>query len=58
MIIKLFAETGTSGINEVKTITIDTADKIYTLDGRRVNSDIRSLKKGIYIINNRKVVIR
>lgn len=58
MIIKLFAETGTNGINEVKTITIGTADKIYTLDGRRVNGDVRSLGKGIYIINNRKVVIK
>ena len=58
MIIKLFAETGTNGINEVKTITIGTADKIYTLDGRRVNGDVHSLGKGIYIINNRKVVIK
>ena len=57
MIIKLFAVTGTDGINDIKTVTIDTG-KIYTLDGRRVNGDVRSLGKGIYIINNRKVVVK
>ncbi len=57
MIIKLFAVTGTDGINDIKTVTIDTG-KIYTLDGRRVNGDVHSLGKGIYIINNRKVVIK
>ena len=57
MIIKLFAVTGTDGINDIKTVTIDTG-KIYTLDGRRVNGDVHSLSKGIYIINNRKVVIK
>ena len=57
MIIKLFAVTGTDGINDIKTVTIDTG-KIYTLDGRRVNGDVHSLSKGIYIINNRKVVVK
>lgn len=58
MEIKLFVPTST-GIEDVRTIPIGTGnDKIYTLDGRRVNSDINSLGKGIYIINNRKVVVR
>ena len=31
--------------------------RIYSLDGRYLGSDIGRLGKGIYIINNRKVVI-
>lgn len=36
-----------------------TANKIFTLDGKLVNQtgDTKSLKKGIYIINGRKIII-
>lgn len=33
-------------------------NKIYTLDGRYVGTDTSVLQKGIYIINNKKVVIK
>ena len=29
---------------------------IYTIEGKRINSDINSLPKGIYIINNKKIL--
>lgn len=34
------------------------SDSIYTLDGRYAGTDIGRLKKGIYILNNKKVAIR
>lgn len=57
MIIKLFAEIST-GINEVITVNNIGTNRIYTLDGRRVNSDINSLTKGIYIVNGKKIVVK
>lgn len=58
LVIKLYSGTAT-GISEVQTVTVGDGDaKIYTLDGRLVNGDVRSLSKGIYIINHKKVVVR
>lgn len=57
MIIRLYTETAT-GIKEVSTIDLNSKEnRIYTIDGRRVNSDVNLLGKGIYIINGKKVVI-
>lgn len=57
MSIKLYTDK-TTGIKEVNIINPNnTENRIYTLDGRRVNGDIHSLRKGIYIINNKKVII-
>ena len=35
----------------------DGTTRIYSMDGRYIGSDTGSLKKGVYIINRRKVVI-
>lgn len=49
----------TSGIENVMSpARVAGADRIYTLDGRLVTGDVRSLSKGVYIINKKKVVIR
>lgn len=42
----------------IATSTEVTAPEIYDLTGRRMNMDVNSLPKGIYIINHRKVVVR
>lgn len=48
-------------INTINTITPIKEDHkvntIYTLDGRRIDTDIRNLPKGIYIINGKKTTI-
>ena len=52
-----------SGIRSIETTTEGNI-KVYTLDGRLIlkapngSEAIKSLKKGVYIINNKKVVIR
>jgi len=33
-------------------------ETVYTLSGQRINSNTKTLKPGIYIINNKKVIIR
>lgn len=58
MIIKLYTDVS-NGIQKVYTIDPNTkGNVIYTLDGRRVSNDINSLSKGVYIINNKKVVVK
>lgn len=58
MIIKLFTGTS-SGIEDIVTVVSDgRQNSIYTIDGRRVNSDIQSLGKGIYIVNGKKIAIK
>ena len=50
------------GPNATAIYTIKTADdktaRIYTLDGRYVGSDFQQLRRGLYIVNGRKVVIK
>ena len=49
-----------SGIEEIYAPSaLSGADtRVYTFDGRLVTGDVRSLSKGVYIINKKKVVIR
>lgn len=44
----------------IKTITnaTETSDRIYTIDGQYVGKDKTTLKKGIYIIDRKKIIIR
>ena len=35
----------------------DKIDKIYTIDGRYVGNDVKTLPKGVYIIGKKKMVI-
>lgn len=52
-------EIDTSGINQVETNSGTTNGKavIYTLDGRRVETEVQNLPAGIYIINGKKVMV-
>ena len=45
-----------TGIAEIKSKKIDGRSGIYTLDGRKVNSE--NLRPGLYIVNGKKVVIK
>jgi hypothetical protein len=47
-----------TGIASIKAQQHVPSDRIYTLAGTYVGNDIKSLKKGIYIIHGKKVVIR
>ena len=50
-------EGGETGINVVNAGAHGSADRrIYSLDGRYVGTDWRTLKKGVYVINGKKVV--
>ena len=51
---------GTTGINDVVTNTDATISdgKIYTIDGRYIGKDKESLKKGIYIMNGKKFIVK
>lgn len=46
-----------SGIVNAKRDIIPTSPLIYSLDGRQLGTDKSRLKKGVYIIGNRKVVL-
>ena len=54
--IDIAPSSGSSGIEDIEA-TAQQQVRIYSLDGRYLGSDIGRLGKGIYIINNRKVVI-
>ncbi|MBR4368105.1 MAG: M6 family metalloprotease domain-containing protein [Prevotella sp.] len=45
-----------SGIQDIQTITRPADGKIYSIDGRYVGTDFGALKRGIYIMNGKKVV--
>lgn len=45
-----------SGIHDVTTHKKDDTDSIYTLNGVKVNGNADTLKKGVYIINGKKVL--
>lgn len=49
-------EGSTTGINEVRSKREDVKTGVYTLDGRKVNTE--NLRPGLYIKNGRKVVIK
>jgi hypothetical protein len=53
--------TGNAGgtLTGIDGVSKDAAVKnIYTITGQKVNSDVNSLKKGLYIINGKKVIIK
>lgn len=52
-------EIDTSGISQVETNSRTANGKavIYTLDGRRVETEAKDLPAGIYIINGKKVMV-
>lgn len=45
-----------NGISEIQNDTVK-GEKIYTISGIRLNQSRESLKKGIYIINGKKVIV-
>lgn len=51
-------ETYTTGIATIAKKTAASSPSVYTLDGRKVETDISNLPKGIYIIGNKKIIIR
>ena len=44
-----------SGINEI--LPINNTNKIYDILGREWKTEIKDLPKGIFIINNKKIII-
>lgn len=40
------------------TIAVEEPDEIYDLSGRRISTDVESLKSGIYVVNGKKMVIK
>lgn len=49
---------GTTGMLEIKVDENSEHAKIYTLDGRYVGTDAQTLSKGVYVIGNKKVVVK
>ncbi len=47
-----------SGIDETNAVETINDNRIYSLDGRYLGTDIQALPKGIYIRNGRKLLIR
>lgn len=40
------------------TIAVEEPDEVYDLSGRRISTDVESLKSGIYVVNGKKMVIK
>lgn len=56
-----FADKETVGINDVKEEDIETAKAsgaVYDLTGRKLNVNLKSLPKGIYIVDGKKVLVK
>ena len=51
------SETGTTGIQTVMTDTTS-QPRYYTLDGRFAGNDLNLLRKGIYLVSGRAVVVK
>lgn len=49
-------KTSTTGIQEIQVAMPVNNDRIYTLDGRYVGTDLNRLGRGLYIINGKKVL--
>ena len=52
----LYVKKTTTGIQGIQTVTRPADGKIYSIDGRYVGTDFGALKRGIYIVNGKKVV--
>ena len=55
---KVYFASGNSEVTGIGRIGYKQAEDIYDLSGRKVNTDRSRLPKGLYIINNKKVVIK
>ena len=55
---KVYFASGNSEVTGIGRIGYKQAEEIYDLSGRKVNTDRSRLPKGLYIINNKKVVIK
>ena len=55
---KVYFASGNSEVTGIGRIGYKQAEDIYALSGRKVNTDRSRLPKGLYIINNKKVVIK
>lgn len=44
--------TGINGINTAADV------KVYTVDGKQMNNEVKSLPAGVYIVNDKKVIIK
>ena len=51
-----FTKTASSGIFNLNTDAVAPDHGVYSLDGRFVGSSLTTLPKGVYIVNNKKVV--
>ena len=49
-------KTSTTGVQEIQVAKPVNNDRIYTLDGRYVGTDLDQLGRGLYIINGKKVL--
>lgn len=52
-----YIEDTSTAIMDIQRNTV-MGDRIYTIDGVRVDSNIESLKKGLYIINGKKYIVK
>lgn len=52
----LVVDPNATGIQEIKVAKPATEGKIYTLDGRYVGTDFSQLRRGVYIVNGKKVM--
>ena len=52
----LVVDPNATGIQEIKVAKPTTEGKIYTLDGRYVGTDFSQLRRGVYIVNGKKVM--
>lgn len=55
--IDIALSSGSSGI-DIQTSGKPSETRVYSLDGRYLGNDAKRLKKGVYIINKRKIVVR
>ena len=55
---KVFFASGGAVVTGIDSIVSEKAEVIFDLSGRRVDSDRSRLNRGVYIINNKKVVIK
>lgn len=47
-----------TAIESISDNSIDTTTSVYTIDGRKMDANVNQLSKGIYIIGNKKIIIK
>ena len=55
-VFKTIKEYDVAGIHNAVTASDFKSDRIYTLDGRFVGTDINALTKGMYVVNGKKIL--